>query len=396
MAVYKLPNEYQQVEYLESTNSYPDDLGRCWVETPINNINSTNLKIRGKVSNWNWMGREIGEYVLYTTYGGQTPWRFLKGGTNGSTIASVNGVDNDYYFTSAEFSTQPFIFEQTNTYINILGNQQVSLSSGQSITMSNIVFFRFAKLRLHFAEIYDGDTLALQLIPCFRKSDYEPGLYDVVNGVFYTNQGSGNFILGPEIKYQYSTFNTLLKRRRLMTPSILRGLNVNTSYFPTGINGAGDVCVEIKCANNSNSSVWAFCSRRGVYSKAFGIILSARKNFRFYYNNKYVDYNYSLGVQYTLKIDKGVFYVNGNIIGSVNQASFDNGLEIYLCGLNTGSTTPTTGNINFYYAKIWKNDVLVRDYIPIMVGSVYGLYDKVSSSFGNFIVGGNGSIYPIL
>ena len=174
MAVYKLPNEYQQVEYLESTNSYPNDLESCWFNIPIN-INSTNLKIRGKVSNWNWLGREIGEYILYTmhnvespSYVDNNPWRFLKGSTNGSTIVSVNGVDNDYYFTSDEFSTQPFIFEQTNTYINILGNQQVSLSGGVSFTMSNIFFFRFAKFRLHFVEIYDGATLALQLVPCFQ------------------------------------------------------------------------------------------------------------------------------------------------------------------------------------------------------------------------------------
>ena len=393
MAVYKLPNEYQQVEYLESTNSYPNDLRRCWFNIPIN-INSTNLKIRGKVSNWTWMGRENGEYLLYTTYSGQTLWRFLRGKQN-ILIASVNGVDNDYYFSSteAEFSTQPFIFEQTNTYINILGNQQVSLSGGQSITMSSVRFFNNAKFRLHFAEIYDGDTLAFQLIPCYRKSDYEPGLYDVVNGVFYTNQGTGKFIFGPEIKYQYySTFNTLLKRRRLMMKP-LRGLNVKKSYFPTGINGAGDVCVEIKAANNSNLTVWAFGSRIGVYEKAFALICSHNKNLRFYYNNKYVDYNYLFGVPYTLKIDKGVFYVNGNIIGSVKQASFDNGFEIYLCGLNSNGSSSATGLIDFYYARIWKNDVLVRDYIPKMVGGVYGLYDNISGSFGTFI--GDGTVSPI-
>lgn len=398
MAVYKLPNEYQQVEYLESTNSYPNDVGRCWFNIPIN-IDSTNLKIRGKVSNWTWMGREIGEYVLYTTDGdGYSLWRFLKGKQN-ILLASVNGDDNDYYFTSAEaeFSTQPFIFEQTNTYINILGNQQVSLSGGQSITVSNVRFFNNAKFRLHFAEIYDGATLALQIIPCFRKSDYEPGLYDVVNGVFYTNQGTGSFILGPEIKYYYSTFNTLLKRRRLLMQhykSILRGLNIQNQYFPTGINGAGDVCVEIKCSNKSHLSGWAFGSRIGVYKKAFAIIYSQRQNIRFYYNNKYADYNYLFGVPYTLKIDKGVFYVDGNIIGSVTQASFDNGLQIYLCNLNSGGTSSDGYFIDFYYAKIWKNDVLVRDYVPSMVGGVYGLYDKVSGSFGPFI--GDGTVSPIL
>lgn len=399
MAVYKLPNEYQQVEYLESTNSYPDNLGSCWFEIPIN-ISSTNLKICGKVSNWTWMDSEIGEYILYTTYDGEPLWRFLKGSTNGSTIASVNGVNNDYYFTSDEFSTQPFIFVQTNTYINILGNQQVSLSGGVSVTMSNVRFFNNAKFRLYFAEIYDGGTLAFQLIPCYRKIDGETGLYDVVNGIFYTNQGTGNFILGPEIKYQYSTFNTLL-RRRIMSQhykKILRGLNVKKCYFPTGINGAGDVCVEIKITlYKSPIGQWGFGSRISAHNKGFGIVYTQTNMLRFDYNNQHFNYNdtYLLGVTYTLKIDKGVFYVNGNIIGRVNQSSFDNGLEIYLCDLNNNGSASLLCNMDFYYAKIWKNDVLVRDYVPSMVNSVYGLYDNISESFGTFISKGNGSVSPI-
>ena len=195
-------------------------------------------------------------------------------------------------------------------------------------------------------------------------------------------------------EYQYSTFNTLLKRRRLIIQhykSILRGLKVKNCYFPTGINGAGDVCIEVKFTNNSGLTGWVFGSRIGIYKKAFAIIASQNKNLRFYYNDKYADYKYSIGVTYTVKMDKGVFYVNGNIIGSVNQASFDNGLQIYLCGLNPGGGN---GFIDFYYAKIWKNDVLVRDYIPSKVGGLYGLYDKISGSFGTF--GGDGTVSPIL
>ena len=35
-------------------------------------------------------------------------------------------------------------------------------------------------------------------IPCYRKSDNEPGMYDLVNNVFYTNAGSGTFFKGNE------------------------------------------------------------------------------------------------------------------------------------------------------------------------------------------------------
>ena len=34
------------------------------------------------------------------------------------------------------------------------------------------------------------------LIPCYRKVDNVAGMYDLVNDVFYTNEGTGEFIIG--------------------------------------------------------------------------------------------------------------------------------------------------------------------------------------------------------
>ena len=36
-------------------------------------------------------------------------------------------------------------------------------------------------------------------IPCYRKADNEPGMYDIINDVFYTNSGSGTFVVGPDV-----------------------------------------------------------------------------------------------------------------------------------------------------------------------------------------------------
>ena len=37
------------------------------------------------------------------------------------------------------------------------------------------------------------------MYPCIRKSDGAPGMYDIVNDVFYTNSGTGTFTTGPFI-----------------------------------------------------------------------------------------------------------------------------------------------------------------------------------------------------
>lgn len=46
---------------------------------------------------------------------------------------------------------------------------------------------------------FDYITRLFDLVPCYRKSDSEPGFYDVINNVFYTNAGSGTFVVGPEV-----------------------------------------------------------------------------------------------------------------------------------------------------------------------------------------------------
>ena len=54
-------------------------------------------------------------------------------------------------------------------------------------------------LVLYNLKLYDpaDDKLVRNLIPCYRKSDSAPGLYDIVNNVFYTNRLTGNIIIGP-------------------------------------------------------------------------------------------------------------------------------------------------------------------------------------------------------
>ena len=51
----------------------------------------------------------------------------------------------------------------------------------------------------HF-KIWESDNPVRDLVPAVRKSDSVAGMYDLVNGVFYTNQGTGEFIVGPNIE----------------------------------------------------------------------------------------------------------------------------------------------------------------------------------------------------
>jgi len=57
-------------------------------------------------------------------------------------------------------------------------------------------------------------------------------------------------------------------------------------------------------------------------------------------------------------------------------------LRLFSCGTWADNGSNLNGRI--YYAKIWSNDTLVRDFIPVRVGQVGYMYDKVSKQlFGN-------------
>ena len=57
---------------------------------------------------------------------------------------------------------------------------------------------QFGSFRLYSCKIYTGSTLVRDMVPAKRGSDNAVGMYDTVDGVFYTNSGTGSFIAGAE------------------------------------------------------------------------------------------------------------------------------------------------------------------------------------------------------
>ena len=56
-----------------------------------------------------------------------------------------------------------------------------------------------ATCKMYYAKFYYNDVLVRDLVPCYRKADNEIGMYDLVNGVFYTNAGTGTFTKGGDV-----------------------------------------------------------------------------------------------------------------------------------------------------------------------------------------------------
>lgn len=57
----------------------------------------------------------------------------------------------------------------------------------------------FTNIRCYKLTFWQNNNLIRGFIPCYRKSDNVIGMYDIVNNVFYINQGTGIFIKGPNV-----------------------------------------------------------------------------------------------------------------------------------------------------------------------------------------------------
>ena len=53
----------------------------------------------------------------------------------------------------------------------------------------------YSKMRMYSCQIYDNGTLIRDYVPCLNANG-TAGLYDVINGVFYENAGTGSFAVG--------------------------------------------------------------------------------------------------------------------------------------------------------------------------------------------------------
>ena len=79
--------------------------------------------------------------------------------------------------------------------------------------------------------------------------------------------------------------------------------------------------------------------------------------------------------------------------GSEVTGMFSSDLPIYLLGLSSNDDENFSGKI--YYCKIFKDDILVRDYVPVLdLDNKPCLYDKITNQLyysisGNDFVGGN-------
>ena len=137
-----------------------------------------------------------------------------------------------------------------------------TITTGYNYTNSTV-----SKNIWYYVKIYDGETLIRDMIPCYRKSDNKPGMYDTVNGTFYTNAGTGEFVVGPDVTPEGYIKSGLV----LWLDGVDKG--DNSSLWPDKC-GSYDFTLS-NCTFGTNGVVFNGSTSRGSNNGGFGVSISS-------------------------------------------------------------------------------------------------------------------------
>lgn len=180
----ELPEEYQQVEYIEST-------GAQYIDTNLyGNINLTadiDIEIEDKnnspiigTDNMEWSK----EYVCQAWHNALYCFK---------SSSSINLGDNIRLKIHLDPNAQSTIenIGSVNSKMTEIANTKIYIAKWGS---------DLGSFKLYSCKFYENEVLVRDFVPCYRKSDSVVGVYDKVNDVFYTNQGTGDFKAGDVVQ----------------------------------------------------------------------------------------------------------------------------------------------------------------------------------------------------
>ena len=181
-----LPDGYTQVDYIESS-------GTQYIDTTVKlqpdlffDITLQHDNLGGMYGRYTNNNRVISQ--VYTDISNKLSFQY------GNSSTSMNYILQNNLYDKYNIKVKDY-----KMYLNEV---QVAENSNAILENSEDDFYLFrqsaiyGKGKIFYAKLYIGNTLVRDFIPCYRNSDNEIGLYDLVTNEFYTNQGTGDFIYG--------------------------------------------------------------------------------------------------------------------------------------------------------------------------------------------------------
>ena len=381
-----LPSAYEEVEYLESTGTQYIDAGF----KPTGNTTCTfTFKYTGSANTFAIVG--------------------ARGATWSTSAFSLNTNTNKFCFNYGNNSNATMLTTSTptdnNIHTTIIGaNGQCKFDSevktlGSYTFTCPVNFILFGSnnngtISAHPSQIYscvirEGNTLVRDFVPAVRKLDNKPGLFDRVNRVFYTNQGTGEFI------YDYDS--TAIPREYKEIEYIE---STGTQYIDTGIyltsNSSVEIDYQITNTSQSRKGIYGLLDTTGTYKGRHGLLLSPTNQYLeagYGSTNEFYQYGLPDTNRHVFKQDKEKAYMDGELSYTFAEDTFETDVSAPLG--NFAFTNYAPAECRYFGSKWWENDILVRDFVPVVRISdgKPGMYDKVTRTFfgnvgeGEFVKG---------
>lgn len=214
----RLPAAYQEVAYLGNTGTQYIDTGITPLELPKFEIT--------------WSPTATGSnYVCGARIQGGNLYCGILGSATGNRINSVIARTTTNISLYYEFNTRRTLnywyknlsaieYDETQGYrgkftINTLatGVEEIGYTNYyNNVTFEaspvSLMLFAVASDNIHpgvrissykYYANFANTQPTLNMVPCYRKADNKPGMYDLVTNTFFVNAGTGEFTVGPDV-----------------------------------------------------------------------------------------------------------------------------------------------------------------------------------------------------
>ena len=367
----RLPLDYQEVEYVQTTGSQLIKTGVIgparWyfdIEYLTEHVNERQLMGHGGSGGEYW-GITNGKWALATWYGTDVD-------VSGRNIYNVNNVPQGM----SHYLNEQYLYE--TEYDNRSDSNQCTLFALPSGT-----FYNYCKL--YNCKVYDqtGTNLIRNFVPCYRRLDGMTGLYDLVTNNFYTPEGP-DLLHGEDV---YNSDGELPHGYEELTYIASTG----TQFINTGIISKPGIRADIEMRYEQVSNT------KNNWSTVFGDYYSGGQTFNIWANESdntlkvYGSKTQDDGA--TLPISAGT---KATVSIEASDSVVDNNQELYIFSINNPGTYEGYNQpFELYSLRMYDGEELVRNFIPCCrtESNEVGLFDTVSNMFfgndgsGNFVKG---------
>lgn len=208
-----LPSEYQQVEWIGVSSNQI----RAYINTGL--VPYKELCFETEISETTYpFGSTSVDSIFFGADRGYSSFGYCIG-INNSTTYNMGVFFHMQYSVTNNISKSGILpesdvfmtyrYENGDCYINenkvISGNTYSNLGAILPIYIFALnrngitEHTTFENMKIKYLRFYVGHGDVMNLIPCYRKSDNVAGMYDLVSKQFFTNAGSGSFVVGPNV-----------------------------------------------------------------------------------------------------------------------------------------------------------------------------------------------------